>query len=59
MVGLPSEAMGQRTGRLLLERITEEAPEGANGARPDVVRECFPTGLLIGTSCGCTAGVIV
>src|SRR5687768_2535393 len=52
MVGLPSEAMGQRTGRLLLERIREEAPEDDDrAALRNVVRESFPTELLIGTSC--------
>src|SRR5688572_4019734 len=50
MVGLPSEAMGRRAGRLLLQRIKEE-PSGDDDR--DVIREAFPTELLIGTSCGC------
>ena len=50
MVGLPSEAMGRRAGQVLLERIKAE-PE--DDAAHGVVREAFPTELLLGTSCGC------
>jgi hypothetical protein len=67
MVGLPSEAMGRRTGQLLLERIQKSAANGSarngkNGhsepAEPSApVREAYPVELLIGRSCGCPAAV--
>lgn len=54
MVGLPSEAMGERAARLLLRRIGETAPASPAGTRADEpIRESFPAVLELRRSCGC------
>ena len=63
MVGIPGEAMGERAGRLLLQRLDQSHAGGASTASATMaavaagapLRERLPVELLIGRSCGCPA----